>query len=711
MRKFLFIVLFPFVSLLNAQVLFNDPFSTLSLQTYTTTASLTSYTNVGAGYNVINDTLKNNIGNFYAPNKPFNVPGFKTTDWAVLYNPIENDTFLVSTSWLDTSLAVSRYVVTPMINNIAANTILSWDAKAPDPNFRDGYEVYVTNKTGTLTAADISISDKLFSISDGNTVGGGENSTWTRRSVSLGMYAGQNLRMVFKNISLNMYQLWVDNITVQNLPNALDGAISQVTPAYKYNTVNNPGVLNCRITSEGYAPINNVTLNYAITGFGNQTEAFSTSQPLNTYAVNDFTFTVPYSINTAGYYKVKLWISSVNGSPDSNPTNDTIVNYLSIMNAAPLKNVLVEQFMSTKDGYGPDASQKLDSAVFHLSSGTSSVIAVNIHENDSMQTASTASLISTYRKKSSSALIDRVYYPDINSVPIERTAYSTRGVLRQSAVVPVKVSIANKNYNSFTNVLSFTIQADFVAEVKGDYRFNAYLIENFVYGPPTGTMLPMASDTSNNGWNQLNYMYNIPWSTWYHTGSFSPPDNAFVLIPSQYKHRWVLDAALDGSFGASGGPIPTTGGTSGQTYTKAYTYTVPVSASGFRYNIDNMYVVGYVAEYDPDKNQRNVLNCVREKITLIPEFIQNQNKNDNQLFSIYPNPTSGWLNILIPGNNFKTKPLIKVSDMTGKEVYRSVAELYFGIVQIRLDHLAKGAYTISLETGETKSVQKLLITD
>ena len=109
MKKNLFVPLFYFFAgQLNAQVLFSDQFSTLSLQTYTTTASSTSYTTVSAGYNVINDTLKNNVGNFNAPNKPFNVPALKTTNWAVLYNPIENDTFLVSTSWLDTNAAVSR---------------------------------------------------------------------------------------------------------------------------------------------------------------------------------------------------------------------------------------------------------------------------------------------------------------------------------------------------------------------------------------------------------------------------------------------------------------------------------------------------------------------------------------------------------------------------------------------------------------------------
>ncbi|MGZ3884981.1 MAG: choice-of-anchor J domain-containing protein, partial [Bacteroidia bacterium] len=643
MKKFLIAaLLYCSGTILQAQVLFSDRFNTLPLQTYTTSASVTNYTTVGTGYSVINDTLKNNPGNPNSPNRPFQVPAMSTTDWAVLYNAAENDTFLVSTSWIDTALAVSRFVVTPMVNNITSNTILSWDAKAPDPSFRDGYNVYVTNKTGTLTAADIAPSDLIFSIGDGNTAGGGELSTWTKRSVSLGMYAGQNLRFVFQNISNSMYQLWIDNITVQNLPNALDGELSQVVPTYKYNTVNTPGAVSCRVTNKGYSPITGVTLNYIITGFSNQTESFGTSAALPTYAVNDFTFTVPYSINTPGYYKMKLWISGINGSPDQNHSNDTLVNYLSIMSSAPFKNVMIEQFMSAADGYGADAEAKLDTAIQYLSTTASSVIAVNIHNNDSMAIPTAASLFSTYMKKNSTAMIDRVYYPAISSVPVERTTYTTLATPRQTAIVPVKVSIANKTYDPFTRALSFTVQADFVAEVKGDYRINAYVIENHVYGPPAHTATLTAPDTVSNGWNQLNYLYDTPWSPWFQTGSYSPADNAYVLIPSQYHHRWVLDAAPDGAFGLSGGPVPVNGGTSGQTYTKAYTYILPVSTStsGFRYNIDNMYVVGFVAEYDPDKNQRNVLNCVREKATVVPEGIQNNATAVSDLFSVYPNPAN-----------------------------------------------------------------------
>lgn len=713
MKKLRFLLLFTaFSCFLKAQVLFSDRFNGLTLRTYTTSASVTNYTTVGTGYQVINDTLKNNAGSFTAPNKPFQIPALDTTDWAVLYNSNVNDTFLVSTSWVDTALAVSRYVVTPMVNNITANTVLSWDAMAPDPNARDGYEVYVTNKTGTLTAADFAASDLIFSIADANIAGGGENSTWTRRSVSLGIYAGQNLRFAFRNISTNMYQLWIDNVTVENLPNSLDAAISQTVPVYKYNTVNTPGSITCSITNKGYTPISYVTMNYAIVGFSNQLETYYPNPVLSTYASGNYTFTVPYSISTPGYYKLKLWVVSVNGLNDQNHLNDTLVNYISVMSVAPPKNVLVEQFMSSKDGYGPDATTKLDSLMYLLSTSTSSVIGVNIHDNDSMSIPAAATLSATYMQRNSMAMIDRVYFPDVNSIPVERSTYTTEVLPRQTAIVPAKVSIVNKNFDTTSRVLTFTVQADFVSEVRGDYRIGAYVLENYVYGPPSGTATLTAADTSNNGWNQLNFMYTASWSPWFSSGSYSPPDNAYVLLPYQYYHKWVLDAAPDGVFGLSGGPIPTTGGTNGQSYTKVFSYTVPRSSAtkGYRFHIDNMHVVGFVAEYDPDKNQRNILNCAREKVTAVAEGIS-EKVAGNSTFELYPNPSSGWLNILIPERAFRSAPLIRVTDLLGKEVYRAQTEISFGLIQMQLGQLAKGAYYISLESGDARATRKLLITE
>lgn len=57
------------------------------------------------------------------------------------------DTFAVSTSWLKPTGTANNWLITPTINNITANSVLTWEAMAPDLNNQDGYEVYVTTNT------------------------------------------------------------------------------------------------------------------------------------------------------------------------------------------------------------------------------------------------------------------------------------------------------------------------------------------------------------------------------------------------------------------------------------------------------------------------------------------------------------------------------------------------------------------------------------
>ncbi len=710
-KKTLILLFFISFGFLRGQVLFSDNFNSYSLQTYTTVYSAVNYTTASPGYTVINDGFKNNVGSLQAPNKPFNVAALKTTGWAVAYNSLVNDTFLVSTSWLDTSVAALRYIVTPPVNAITGVSVLSWEAMAPDINYPDGYEIYATNNTtGTLSAASFNISDRIFSLADGNTAGGGEKNKFIKRGVSLATYAGQNLRFAFKNNSTNMYQLWIDDIKVENIPFGIDAEISVGQDIYKYNTVNTNGSIRFRITNRGYSNITSLNVKYLVVGTANNiVEPFSIVTPLTPYALSDFTFNAPYSMTTPGYYKVKVWVSDVNGAGiDQNQLNDTLVSFISIMATAPAKNVLVEQFVSSFDGYTPDGQDVLNALT------SPSVIAVNIHDVDSLKNKSVNALINSYKQKYSTALIDRNYFYDINSVPVDRNIYGARINLRKPAIVPASVTITNKNYNSFTREITFTVNATFAAEVVGDYRINAYITENNVYGPLV--------DTSYNGWNQLSFMYSVPSSNYYQKGYFYAPANGHVLSAKYYfvaagqdsqhvyMHQHVLTAAPDGAYGFVG-IIPLTGGTLAQTYSRAYTYTLPVSPYGeFRYNADNIYIVGMVSECSTNKNYRTVLNCLQDKLTANAEavFVKDFAGVAN-LFSLYPNPSYGALNILIPEKSFTGRPKIKVLDILGKEVYSQQADLSFGLLQLNLNHLDNGSYFISLDDGTSKSVKKLLI--
>lgn len=385
----------------------------------------------------------------------------------------------------------------------------------------------------------------------------------------------------------------------------------------------------------------------------------------------------------------------MNGNTDVNHLNDTIYAGLSIMQTPPSKTVLVEQFLNAFDGYSPDGQDKLAALT------ASNVVAVNIHDGDSLKNTSASGVIAAYRKSNNTALIDRNYFNDISSVSVDRSTYSNRISQRKAAIVPASVSVTGKNYNSGTRELTFTLQANFVAETQGDYRLNAYITENNVSGT--------TADSSLNGWNQLNFMYNIPWSQYYQHGYYSSAANGYILRAWEYKHQNVLDTMMDGSFGASG-IIPSAGGTLNQNYTKVYTYTVPVATAGTaRFNPDNLYIVGTVSEYNTNKNSRNILNCVQEKATTNSEVISVKEILSDVKFTVYPNPANAYLNVLIPEGSF-TKPItITITDILGKTVYRQDAQMRFGLIQLNLFDFNNGAYFVNLSDGTSSATKKLII--
>jgi hypothetical protein len=686
MKKILiFIVFLVSVSQLVSQTQFSNSFGNLSLQTYTTTSSSVQYTNAPVIYSVINDGLKNNIGSAINPNLPFNVPAFKTAGWAVVYNALENDTFLVSTSWLDTLVAVNRWIITPPITNITANTVLTWLAKSPDANFQESYEVYGTNKTGTLVAQDFAVGDLLFSTTS-------ENSNWTRRSVSLGNFAGQTLRFAFKNNSNNKYQIWIDDIEVITLPNNLDGALTGIeTP--KYILTNASDSIKVNVSNLGAININTLVLNYTIGNSSINTQTFTFANGLSYKQTNLIKFSLPYTVSSAGNFKAKVWISSVNAIQDQNQSNDTTFTYITVQSYSPKKSVLIEQFVSAYDGDCTDAQQKV------LALQNDSVIIVNVHDGDSLKETNSIGILNTYKKNTATAMIDRTYFSGPESVSVTRPYYNNLVAKQLKTVTPASVSIINKTYNSVTKQLSFTVKADFIGDVKGDLRLNAYLTENNVSGP--------SSDISANGYNQLNNYYNVSWSPYYQLGIFSSTYSAYVLKPYQFKHHNTLVYSFDGSFG-NPGLIPTNGGTQGQSYQKTYTLTVPTPTnSASLYNSDNLYIVAFLAEYNSNQNNRNVLNVVKEKITPNSEILGVQEEQGNSFISLFPNPSNGNMYINSPKslNTYE----IKAIDIMGRCVFIETLNQVGNQAQLDLSALNNGVYFLSISSENGSFIEKVII--
>lgn len=676
-----------------SQIVYSNSFNNLGLQTYTTATSVTKYASLPTGFTLINDGLNSNIGSAINPNKPFNEPGLKTTGWAVVFNEAENDTFAVSTSWLDTTgLSVNRWFVIPAITNISANSVLTWLAKAPDANFPDGYEVYGTTNLNASSSQDFVVGDRLFVLADANTAGGGEKNVWTRRSINIGSFAGQTLRFAFRNNSKDMYQLWIDDIKVINAANNLDASISTSTPR-KYILINVNDSVKLTVTNLGASAINSVNVSYQVGNSSINTENITFANALAYGQSAAVKFSLPYTLSTQGLYEVKYWINNVNGIQDQNSLNNTGTYTVTVQNSSPAKNILLEQFVSANNGEGPDAQEKT------LALQSPSLIIVNIHDLDSLKESGSAALITDYKKIIPSTMVDRYFFDDIQSATFDRPAFNKRINDRANAVTPVSVSVINKIYNIITRELSFTLKADFVGEVKGDYRLNAYLTENHVAGNPL--------DVSFNGFNQLNGYNGVVWSPYYQQGAYSATANGYVLNYWQYKHQNTLVYSFDGAYGVNGA-IPSNANTQGQSYQQTFTVIIPASANGVhRFNPDNIYLVGFVAEYGADLNNRNVLNCVKEKLTANAEAVGINEIEANSDLLVYPNPSAGifYFNMPTVKGNYE----ISVFDVLGKCVKIVEVSNARNMEALDLSALQEGVYVLKMRSGNEQFTGKLII--
>ena len=407
---------------------------------------------------------------------------------------------------------------------------------------------------------------------------------------------------------------------------------------------------------------------------------------------NNFKFNFPYFVSSPGLYKIKTWVSSVNGLPDQDVSNDTATFYVSALSASVPKNCLVEQFLSANDGNSPDAYEK----ILALQTNTTA-IGVNIHENDSLYNSTTSAFIAAFKKTNSTALFDRSYFFD-NSEPVFQPAdYTSRLNKRLSAVSPVSVSIIDKVYNSSSNTLSFTVKADFAGDVAGNFNIGAYLTENHVHGSPT--------DTSVNGYNQLNNYYHVPWSPYYQKGYYNPLAGTYVLNAWQYKHRHVLIHAFDSLFGTAGSITPSII-TTGQSFSKTYTLSLPATLAPLaKFRPDNIYIVAYVAEAGSTNKQRSVLNSAREKMTVNPEVVSvEKHQTNNVSFLFYPNPAHTKVNIEFNGNE---GGFFRIKNLQGQMLSESI---YFkDKAEFETEKLPQGLYILEIETKNSKISKKLIV--
>lgn len=137
-------------------------------------------------------------------NTPHDNVSFVDEAW-VIWTTSGNDVAM-STSWYSPPGMADDWLVTPPVA-IGAGSTLTFEARAPDPNFPDGYEVRIST-TGP-DVADFMGNAPLLTVD-------AEMQTFTQHTIDLAAagYANETVWIAWRNTSMDKFVLQVDDIAI-----------------------------------------------------------------------------------------------------------------------------------------------------------------------------------------------------------------------------------------------------------------------------------------------------------------------------------------------------------------------------------------------------------------------------------------------------------------------------------------------------------------
>jgi hypothetical protein len=252
------------------------------------------------------DLIRLNLDNKTPGNNPgstINTQLFGSNAWVTTSTPPDANRFGASLSWTTQGGAVNRWLVTPPINLTEGN-ILSWKAQASNIDFPDGYEVRIcTTCAGNITAANVvsSFGNLLFTIDEEDA-----NDVFVEREIDLSAYSNQVVRLAFRNTSVDMDRLYIDDILVYKKPqiDASAGLIlSPDTSIYDCGKTNFPAVVT--VLNKGISTLTNVKIKLESTGPIADSVVFILPS-LEAGIEDTITFSEGLDLSAVGEYELKL---------------------------------------------------------------------------------------------------------------------------------------------------------------------------------------------------------------------------------------------------------------------------------------------------------------------------------------------------------------------------------------------------------------------
>ncbi|MEM6273056.1 MAG: Omp28-related outer membrane protein [Bacteroidota bacterium] len=273
--------------------------------------------------------------------------------------------------------------------------------------------------------------------------------------------------------------------------------------------------------------------------------------------------------------------------------------------AQSLQNVIIEKHTGAWCGFCPEGAEILDQIV----TNNPNAIPVAIHDGDQMYVTWGGVIANFYGPAYPQATINR------SSAPVSRGSWASSVMTATQAAPSCYVSIDSLGWDWVQRLLTVRVKVDFVQQMSGQFRFNAYLVEREMTG-------------SGNGWDQTNYFNTNASSTFYQMGNPIP----------NYTHKYVFRDALGGAWGTPA-IIPGTVN-AGESYTHTYQKILPNNIQATDLNI-----VGLVNLHGGQTpNSRPTLNSAQMSLDLVMDLEEGLNAN-SEVMTISPNPATDRVSI------------------------------------------------------------------
>ena len=363
---------------------------------------------------------------------------------------------------------------------------------------------------------------------------------------------------------------------------------------------------------------------------------------------NYYPHTHPNQLNVpAGIGTLKVWVE---GQGDSNHSNDTITMKVKVITNSADKNVLAEVKTATWCQYCPAAN-----VLANTMNQDPKAIVVKLHADDGLSNATTTAYLNQNMNVN--------YTP---AVLIEQGEYGTYAInsnhstwqgqvdSRKLGVSPASIQII-PTYNASTRLLTVQVVSTILYPEAGEYRINAYILEDKVTGPQVN------GNAGNN-----------------------------------YVHNQILREVLGPVTGTTG-VIPQNP-VQGQAYTHTYTHTLPAA-----WKPEDIRLVAYITHVENGKNY--TLNA--NKAGLMPMSIDNSVLNGSEV-NIFPNPFSESLFISFSKAN-QSPYTIELFHIDGRLIQSwNFSGEKIALESNRLGSLPAGHYFVRIGNAGNHIVRKIV---